>query len=327
MAKSEKQKQKLLWLVKFLTEETDELHPMTVAEMISRLDGVGISAERKSLYSDIETLRDFGFDIVSVKGKTFGYYIASRDFELPELKLLVDTVQSSKFITEKKTISLIEKISSLASRHEASVLSRQVYVRNRVKSMNESVYYNVDEISAAINQNRTVLFKYFEFTPQKEQRLRRDGADYEISPYALISDDENYYLLGFDSEAGLMKHFRVDKMLRIRIGEKKRDGADIFKNMDMSEYSKSVFGMFGGERENVCIEFADHLAGAVIDRFGRDTILVPRGDGHFTVTVSAVVSQHFFGWLFGFGTEARIVSPESVREKMKESLKQSLQNL
>ena len=327
MAKSEKQKQKLLWLVKFLTEETDSLHPMTIAQMISRLDSVGISAERKSLYSDIEALRDFGLDIVSVKGKSFGYYIASRDFELPELKLLVDTVQSSKFITEKKTLSLIEKISALASRHEAKVLSRQVYVRNRVKSMNESVYYNVDEISAAISENKTILFKYFEFTPQKEQRLRRDGLDYEISPFALISDDENYYLLGYDNDAGLMKHFRVDKMLRIRTGKNDRKGVDIFKKMDMSEYSKSVFGMFGGERESVCLEFANHLAGAVIDRFGRDAILVPRGEDHFTVTVSAVVSQHFFGWLFGFGTEVRIVSPESVREKMKESLKQSLQNL
>ena len=327
MAKSENQKLKLLWLVKFLTEETDSLHPMTVAQMISRLESVGISAERKSLYSDIEALRDFGFDIETVKGKSFGYYIASRDFELPELKLLVDTVQSSKFITEKKTLSLIEKISALASRHEAKVLSRQVYVRNRVKSMNESVYYNVDEISAAISENKTILFKYFEFTPQKEQRLRRGGLDYEISPFALISDDENYYLLGYDGEAGLMKHFRVDKMLRIRTGKSDRQGGGIFEKMDMSEYSKSVFGMFGGERETVCLEFADHLAGAVIDRFGRDTILVPHGDGHFTVTVSAVVSQHFFGWLFGFGTEVRILSPDRVREKMKESLRQTAEYL
>ncbi|MBR4940832.1 MAG: WYL domain-containing protein, partial [Clostridia bacterium] len=190
MAKSEKQKQKLLYIVKFLTEETDADHLLTVADIISKLEAVGISAERKSIYSDIETLLDFGMDIVTVKQRSSGYYLASREFELPELKLLVDTVQSSKFRTEKKTLGLIEKISSLASKHEAKLLSRQVYVRNRVKSMNESVYYNVDEISSAINQNKSLLFKYFEFTPKKEQRLRRGGSEYSVSPYALISDDE-----------------------------------------------------------------------------------------------------------------------------------------
>ena len=327
VAKSENQKQKILYIAKYLVEDTDPDHPISVAEIIRRLDRVGICAERKSIYSDIDALRDFGLDVVNVKGNGFGYYLASREFELPELKLLVDTVQSSKFITERKTFSLINKISSLASCHEAGLLSRQVYVRNRVKSMNESVYYNVDEISSAITSDRTILFKYFELTPQKEQRLRRNGEDYEISPYALISEDENYYMLGYDSNAGLMKHFRVDKMLSIRTTDTPREGGAEFEKMDMSDYSKTVFGMFGGKPETVRLRFSNHLAGAVIDRFGRDSILVPDGEDHFTVTVSAVVSQQFFGWVFGFGTEAQILSPKSVKDRMKAAMEEPLKEL
>ncbi len=323
MPKSPKQKMKLLYIARILNEETDQNHPVTVAELISALEKAGISAERKSVYDDLESLRLFGMDIVSVRGRTTGYYVASRAFELPELKLLVDTVQSSKFITEKKTLSLISKIESLASRHEAGLLSRQVYVRNRVKSMNESVYYNVDEISSAINGDRVILFKYFEYTVALRRRLRREGADYEISPFALISDDENYYMLGFDAEAGLMKHFRVDKMLDIRHLDLPRRGKEVFSEIDMSAYSKSVFGMFGGRTENVRLRFSNHLAGAVIDRFGRDAVLVPDGSEKFTVTVSAVISQQFFGWVFGFGTDAEILSPGSVREEMKQKLSET----
>lgn len=323
MPKSPKQKMKLLYIARILNEESDQNHPVTVAELISALEKAGISAERKSVYDDLESLRLFGMDIVSVRGRTTGYYVASRAFELPELKLLVDTVQSSKFITEKKTLSLISKIESLASRHEAGLLSRQVYVRNRVKSMNESVYYNVDEISSAINGDRVILFKYFEYTVALRRRLRREGADYEISPFALISDDENYYMLGFDAEAGLMKHFRVDKMLDIRHLDLPRRGKEVFSEIDMSAYSKSVFGMFGGRTENVRLRFSNHLAGAVIDRFGRDAVLVPDGSEKFTVTVSAVISQQFFGWVFGFGTDAEILSPGSVREEMKQKLSET----
>ncbi len=325
MAKNENQRLKLLYLARILNEETDEAHPMTVSRMIEKLSAWGISAERKSIYSDLEALQDFGMDIVAVKAKAYGYYVAGREFQLPELKLLVDTVQSSKFITEKKTVELIKKISALASCHEASLLSRQVHVRNRVKSMNESVYYNVDEISAAISQNRQIFFKYFEFTPKKEQRLRRNGEEYNISPFALISDDENYYMLGYDAVAERLKHFRVDKMLSIRMGESPRCGVEVFSRLDMSQYSKSVFGMFGGDSVSVRLKFANHLAGAVIDRFGRDVILVPLDEEHFTVTVSAVVSQHFFGWVFGFGTEAEILEPEDVRQKMREELQRVLE--
>ena len=282
-------------------------------ELIVALGQYGISAERKSLYDDFEALRHFGLDIVQNGGK---YYVGSRDFELPELKLLVDIVQSSKFITEKKTLSLIKKLEGLASVHDARRLQREVYVRNRVKSMNESVYYNVDEISGAIQQDRAIRFRYFEYTPRKERRFRRDGRFYEASPYALLCDDENYYLLAWDDAAKQMKHYRVDKMTAISPKRTARQGKEAFQALDMSAYGKSVFGRFGGAAQQVRIRFADHLAGAVIDRFGKEVVLAVEDETHFIATLPVVVSPQFFGWVVGFGAEAEVLSPPDVRQEL-----------
>ena len=273
----------------------------------------------KLLYlMQLEALREFGLDIVQARGKTVGYYVGTRDFELPELKLLVDSVQSSKFITQRKTLALIRKIESLASVHDAVLLQRQVYVRNRVKSMNESVYYNVDEISSAITADKKIRFLYFEYTVKKERRYRHDGAFYEVSPYALMWDDENYYMLAYDAAAEQIRHYRVDKMTQISMLEGFRDGREAFKKVDMSAYSKKVFGMFAGEAETVRLRFANHLAGAVIDRFGRDVMLIRDDDEHFSVSIEAVVSPQFYAWVFGFGAEAEILSPAHVRDGMAE---------
>ena len=320
MPKSPNQKLKLLYLMQILLQRTDENHPMTVAEMISALAANDISAERKSIYDDLEALRLFGLDVVQVKGKNTVYYIGSRDFELPELKLLVDSVQSSKFITEKKTFSLIKKIENLASAYDAQLLQRQVYVRGRVKSMNESVYYNVDEISNAINADRVIRFQYFEYTVTKERRFRKDGALYEVSPFALMWDDENYYLLAWDDSAQMLKHYRVDKMTGISMTDSKRKGKDAFEKIDMSSYSGHVFGMFTGTEQSVKLKFASHLVGAVIDRFGKDVMIFPQGKDHFTVSIPVAVSPQFFAWVFGFGDEVEILSPDSVREEMKKRL-------
>ncbi len=321
MPKSSNQKLKILYLMRALMENTDESHPMTVAEMIETLSKNGIAAERKSVYDDLEVLRQFGLDIVQTKSKTTGYYIGSRDFELPELKLLVDSVQSSKFITQKKTLSLIKKIEALASRHDAQLLQRQVYVQNRVKTMNESVYYNVDELSAAISADRQIRFRYFEYTVSKQRRYKRGGDCYLISPYALMWDDENYYLLGYDADASILKHFRVDKMSDISALEARREGKAAFDAVDMSAYTKMVFGMFSGEKQPVRLRFASHLAGAVIDRFGKDIMLAADGEEHFTFTVTVEISPQFLAWVFGFGDCAEILSPERVRGLMKESLR------
>ena len=239
MPKSSNQKLKLLYLMQMLLERSDENHPLTVQDMIDELSQHDISAERKSIYADLEALQLFGLDIVRSKGKSTGYYIASRDFELPELKLLVDSVQSSKFITHRKTLSLIKKIEGLASVYDAQLLQRQVYVRNRVKSMNESVYYNVDEISGAISRDRIIRFNYFEFDVNKQRRYRHDGKVYEISPFALMWDDENYYMLGYDQEAEKLKHYRVDKMTNIESAETERSGKELFAGMDMSSFPSS----------------------------------------------------------------------------------------
>ena len=317
MAKSANQKLKLLYLQKYLLEHSDENHPVTVADMIAYLATQDISAERKSIYDDLEALRQFGLDIIKTGGRSTGYFVGERSFELPELKLLVDSVQSSKFITHRKTLSLIKKIESLASVHDAQQLQRQVFVRNRVKSMNESVYYNVDEISGAITQDRSIHFRYFEYTTSKEHRYRRDGNYYEISPFALMWDDENYYLLGWEEDSHQMKHFRVDKMTNISATDAPRTGKERFEGIDMSAYTQKVFGMFSGEPKQVKLRFADHLVGAVIDRFGKDLIIMPEANGTFTVNLDVVVSPLFFGWVFGFGTEVEVLHPAEIRVEMR----------
>lgn len=316
MAKSPNQKLKLLYLLQYLSRQSDEQHPVTVAQMIEELDRHGITAKRKSIYDDLEALRLFGVDVVQKRDKSVSYYIGQRDFELPELKLLVDSIQSSKFVTQRKTLSLIRKLEALTSVHEGQLLERQVFVRNRVKSMNESVYYNVDEISDAINRERSIRFRYFEFTLGKERQYRREGAFYRVSPFALLWDDENYYMLAWDNDEGLLKHFRVDKMTQIAPLEEPRQGREAFRAVDMSAYSQKVFGMFTGEEHRVRLRFARHLVGAVIDRFGKDVMIVPDGEEHFTVTVEVAVSPQFFAWVFGFGAEAEILAPESVRQLM-----------
>ena len=320
MPKSYHQKLKLLYLRKFLFENSDEDHPVSVAEMIAALDRVGIRAERKSIYEDLRLLQEFGDDIIMVRGKCTGYYVGERSFELPELKLLVDSVQSSKFITQSKTVSLIHKIESLSSKFDARKLHRQVYVRGRVKTMNESVFYNVDAISEAIGQNRPILFQYFEYLVSGERKLKHNGKQYHVSPYALIWDDENYYLLGWDHESAGFKHFRVDKMVKIQTETGEREGHAEFEKLDMSRYTVHVFDMFSGDEQRVQLRFSSHLIGAVMDRFGKDCIIVPGENDTFTVSVTVSVSPHFFGWLISFGTDAEILSPKEVRNRMQESL-------
>ena len=310
MAKSANQKLKLLIIRDYLLKNSDENHPVTVPELIEELARFDVKAERKSIYDDLEALRVYGMDIIKSKGN---YYVGERTFQTPELKLLVDSVQSSKFITQSKTRSLIKKIEELASIYDEQLLERQVYVRNRVKSMNESVYYNVDEISDAINQDRMIRFKYFELLVNKERHIRKDGAWYIVSPFAQMWDDENYYMLAWDGEAKLIKHYRVDKMLKITALDRKREGKDAFAEVDMSAYTKKVFGMFTGRERQVTLRMKNNLAGAVFDRFGTDVILIPDGEDHFTVTLEVAVSPLFFAWVFGFGKDAEIVSPTDIR--------------
>ena len=315
MPKSPNQKLKLLYLMEILLQQTDERHPMTVPEMIAQLAQRGVSAERKSIYGDLEALRIFGLDIVQTKSKTTGYYVGTRAFETPELKLLVDSVQSSKFITHKKTLALIKKIEGLASIYDAQLLQRQVYVHGRVKSMNESVYYNVDEISDAISQDRQIRFHYFEYTISKQRRYRKEGAFYVVSPLALMWDNENYYLLAWDAKAALRKHYRVDKMGQAEVTDLPREGVEQFSQIDVTSYTNQTFGMFAGEESVVTMEFPVRLTGVVLDRFGRETDIRPMSEEVFRIRAKVAVSGQFFGWLAGIGQGARIVAPEAVQKR------------
>ena len=321
MARSAYQKLKPLYIMNYLLQNSDEDHLVSMSQLIEHLAEHGIPSERKSVYDDIEALRVFGLDIVQGRsGKNAGYYIANRNFELPELKLLVDSVQSSKFITHKKTATLIKKIETLASIHEAQLLNRQVYVKNRIKTMNESIYYNIDAIQSGISQNKKIQFKYFEYTVQKTRHYRKDGAFYVISPFAMTWDDENYYLVAFDSQAGIIKHYRVDKMTEISSTEEDRDGLDAYQALDMAVYARKVFGMFSGEEESVQLRFENHLVGAVLDRLGQDVFIIADGDDHFTVRADVVVSPQFFAWVTGFGAAAQIIGPDDVVEKMRQHI-------
>lgn len=324
MAKSSNQKLKILYLMKIMLENTDDRHCLTINQIIEKLNAYGVSAERKSLYDDFEALRVFGVDIEKKLGKTVGYYVACRDFELPELKLLVDAVQSSKFITRKKSEELIRKIESFTSKYEASQLQRQVYVANRIKTMNESIYYIVDDINSAIADNLQISFKYFDWNEKKEKVLRHDEKLYTVSPWALTWDDENYYMIAFESESNKIKHYRVDKMVGITVLSKNRDGEKEFKNFDMALYSKKTFGMFGGEDTEVTLICKNELAGIIIDRFGRDVPFRNIDEEHFEITAKVAVSPLFLTWLMNFGADIKIVSPQNVIEEFKNIAKAAL---
>lgn len=315
MAKGSNQKLKLLYLMKILQEKTDETHSITMQEILSELEAYGVSAERKSIYTDIECLRLYGMEIIGIQEeRTFYYHVGKRPFELAELKLLVDSVQSAKFITEKKSNELIKKIESYCSKYEAQQLQRQVYVSGRVKTMNETILYNVDAIHNAITQNVKIKFQYFQWNIKKEMELKHAGDYYEISPWALSWDDENYYLVAYDSKAGMIKHFRVDKMLHIEEMYDRREGQKNFRQFDMAQYSKKMFGMFDGEEEVVKLKCKNSMAGVMIDRFGKDMSLIPLDVDHFIVNVKVAVSRQFLGWVISLGEDVTIVGPEDVVE-------------
>lgn len=303
---------KLLYILKILWEETDETHPMTAAALADRLKVNGINCERKSIYRDLDILIEFGFDIVR---EHRGAYMASRLFELPELKLLVDAVQSSTFITEKKSRELIGKLSVLAGRAEADRLKRQVYIRNRVKTMNESIYYNVDRIFDAMESGCQISFCYCMWTVERRLKPRKDGVRYTISPWFLQWENERYYLVGYDEHSKAMKHFRVDKMLRIEKMTAKRLGRELYESFDIAEYARLHFSMYHGSRKEVTLLCENELAGAIIDRFGVDVWMHPVDEGHFRVTLEVILSNKFFGWLSSYAGRMQIVGPEVVCEQ------------
>ena len=326
MAKTYNQKIKLLFLMDLFMQRTDLEHTISMKEIISELEKNGISGARKSIYSDIETLKEYGLDIEYRKEQPEGYYLAERTFELAELKLLVDAVQSSKFITEKKSRSLIKKLEGLTSCYEAGQLRRQIYVADRVKTMNESIYYNVDKLHNAISGNVQIVFEYTRWGMEEKVRLLNKGKIYRISPWQLSWTDENYYLIGYDSEQGIIKHFRVDKMIRIELTGDEREGKEAFEKTDPAIYSKNMFGMFSGENEMLSIQIPEYLLGAFVDRFGKDISVRRTGNEQYIVHIQAIISEQFFGWLTGLGKDVIIVSPKKIVRGYSEYLERILGN-
>ena len=318
MAAGENQKLKMLYLVKILSEQTDEEHGLSAQEIIARLEELGVNVERKTLYADLEDLERYGMELLREKdGRTTLYRLAGRSFELPELKLLVDSVQASKFITERKSRELIRKLESLASVHEAKHLHRQVLISGRIKAMNESIYYNVDMLHEAINLDRQIRFRYTRWNVYKQMEYRRDGAWYQVSPWCLIWDDENYYLAAYDAAEEKLKHYRVDKIVSLSITEEKRLGQKAFGAFDPARYTRSQFGMFGGEPMRVTLEGSRDMVGPLLDRFGRDIVIIPEEGGRFTAHIDVRVSRHFLAWIIALGDGICITGPAPLVEQMR----------
>lgn len=307
-------------------EKTDENHALTINEIKDLLAQYDIHTERKALYDDLQILETFGLDICRTRSTTVRYFVGSRDFEIPELKLLVDAIQSSKFITHKKSINLIKKLEGLVSENDGKQLQREVYVTNRVKTLNEQIYYNVDEIHNAISENRKISFRYLKWDVDFSGRQkiikteRREGKTYVVSPWALCWDDENYYLVAYDAEAEIIKHYRVDKMESIRISDETRDGSKKFEKFNLAHYAKSVFSMFGGEECEVKLSVDNDLIGVIVDRFGSDIYIIKESDSSFLVTVSVMLSPQFYAWLFGLGLKVRLLSPKKAVDEFKDKI-------
>ncbi len=324
MAKSNNQKTKMLVLYQLLLKKGDEEHPISTPALIEALGREGISAERKSVYADMMALQEFGLDVQFKKGKPAGWFVGERDFELPELKLLVDAVQSSRFISRRKSAALIRKLEGLSSEHQAKQLRRQVYVDGRVKTENESVYYAIDKLHTAIAEGKAVTFQYFDYDVNKERIFRREGKRYVVSPYGLIWSDENYYLVGWEQGGSELRHYRVDKMASLTLTKLNREGDESCKKFDLAEYGQKHFHMFSGKEGKVRLRCENRLVNVMLDRFGQDVMLIPDGSDHFVLTVEAVVSPQFYGWLFGLGAGVQLTAPHWAVEEYRAMLNAGL---
>lgn len=325
MAKKNNQKTKLLVLYRLLLKKGDEDHPISTPELIEALDREGIPAERKSVYTDMEALQEFGLDVQLRKGKNGGWFLGERDFELPELKLLVDAVQSSRFISRKKSEALIRKLAGLTSEYQARQLRRQVYVDRRVKTDNESVYYAIDRLHAAITAGRAVTFQYFDYDVHREKIFRREGKRYVVSPYGLIWSDENYYLVGWEHGGTELRHYRVDRMNSLSVSGLPREGDETCKNFDLAQYGQKHFHMFSGREAKVRLRCGKDFVNVMLDRFGQEAMLIPDGEDHFVLTVDAVVSPQFYGWLFGLGHEVQLTAPDWAVAEYREMLARAME--
>lgn len=318
MPTSSNQRLKLLYLSKIFTEQTDESHPLTIKQLIEELKKQNITAERKSLYSDIELLRQFGIEILQQRSKTVSYYLAERDFELPELKLLTDAVLSARFISKEKSRKLVKEIMTLTSTHQAKQLVRHITFDHHPKAENSSIYYTVDSIHNAINEGKQISFQYFDYDERGNAVYRKDGEAYIQTPVTLCWNDDNYYLITYSKKHDALVHYRVDRMAHVEICDENAETLDT-EMFHIEEHIRRVFGMYNGTPIQATLAFDKSLINAVIDRFGKDIHMTDKGS-RIEITAEISDSPVFLSWMFRFGAKAEILEPESLRQSMKEHI-------
>ncbi|MGM9658320.1 MAG: helix-turn-helix transcriptional regulator [Eubacteriales bacterium] len=314
MPRSARQKLKLLYLRDYLRDNTDEEHPASASDIIAYLSAQGISAERKSVYDDITALQSYGDDIIRIPGKNGGYFLASRIFEFPELELLTDAVQSSRFISEAKAKRLTEKLARFAGRLRPKLLRRQIYTEDGYRTENEAVYNSIDRLLEAIDGRKKVTFRYYEYLVENgriSRRFRRGGSLYTADPVAVVRSDDKCYLVAYEGDS--LRHYRADKLSGLTVTDIPADPHPV---PDMSAYLSSSFLMFGGEKQSVKLHCTGDHAGVIADRFGRNIPVLLDGRGGFYVTVQVLLSPQFYSWVFSFGGDIQITDPPAVRDEM-----------
>lgn len=334
MARTENQKLKALYIAKYIMEYSDENHDFTATDIIQYLEEEhGITAERRSVYRDLNALQDvFGFDIESKQGGRFR--LCSRQFEFDDLRLLAECVDAAKFISASKAKELVSMLSELCSIYQAEQLESETFVCNRAKTTQKGTLTIISKIRAAMSKQQNgsphipqkITFKYLKYNIKDMHTLteRRKGSPYKVSPYKLLINDGNYYLLAFDDSSQEMRTYRIDRMKDVRLIDEPREGQQAFSQIDIETYTQRVFSMFGGEEKRVSIRFINPLLDTAVDRFGlgKDVFYRPDDDRHFVVTANVEISNQFFAWICGFGKRAKIVGPTDVAQKMQQFLSQ-----
>lgn len=327
--KSESKKLIPIYLQQLFLEKTDKTHYIRMPEILEYLEHKGIFADRRTIYSAISILNSAEFEIIGVQEKGgYKYHHPNRTFDTNELKFLIDSVSTSRFLTEKKSRELISKIKGLGSSFDSEVLNRNILLSKKIKSMNDKVLKNLDILYFAIRTNSRVNFQYMKWNPQKKLEFVRKGELYTVSPFAVTLNDDNYYLIAFDNKYQDLRHFRVDKMQSIKMTSEPREGIDIFKDFNIVEYNQKTFNMFSGREETVKIMGNNALSGAFIDRFGTDINIRPdlEHPNKFIARITVNVSPQFYAWIFGLGKGITILSLESVVKEFQETAKEILQN-
>lgn len=316
---------RILHILRYLQEKSDEQHPLSTKQILDYLGTKGITANRRTIPNDIRLLVDFGVDIVTVKSTQNLYFVGERHFELPELKLLIDAVSSSKFITPKKSGVLVNKLRELLSEHQMAEFAEEIYIADRIKPKNESIYLNIDTIQTAISLKKQITFKYFEYLADKSKSLKHDGYKYHLSPYALVWNEDKYYVFGYSSKHHKIVKFRVDRMCEVFAADKASVPRP--ESFNVAEFCRQVFGMYDGKNTTVELKCKNELMKVIVDKFGEDVHTEVIDNDWFKVKTDVYLSPIFYGWLFQFTDRMIITSPDEAVREYSEILKKATDNL